>query len=205
MHVESAVTRRVATAQTFEAEKAIAALGFLVQKTGESMYPILKMMYLADKLHLERFGRFIAGDDYCAMQKGPVPSHAYNMIKAVRGDGDCHPAGEVAAQHFAYTDDHMLRLLRQPDLDELSGSDIDCLEEVVTIYHRVGKWAIKDMSHDDAWKDAWNRARLTFRKSTSIGVRAIANQFDDAEALKAHLEDDSPGEAVLPSRTKAQA
>lgn len=203
MQLENAVTARGEVGAAFEIEKAIAALGFLVQKTGESMYPLLKMMYLADKLHLERFGRFIAGDDYCAMAKGPVPSHAYNIIQTLRGDKSRRPGAEVAAQFFEYGDDFMLHLRREPDLDELSSSDIECLQEIVDIYQRVGKWAIKDMSHDDAWKGAWRASRFSFRKSIPMEVCAIASQFEDGQALKAHLEDSNPGDAEIPQASTA--
>ncbi len=42
------------------------------------------MMYFADRLHLERYGRFICGDSYVAMKNGPVPSFTYDILKARR-------------------------------------------------------------------------------------------------------------------------
>ena len=35
---------------------------------------LLKMIYMADRYHLRRFGRLISGDTYYAMRLGPVPS-----------------------------------------------------------------------------------------------------------------------------------
>jgi uncharacterized phage-associated protein len=204
MQVEDAMSWRSASRQdAFEVSKAIAAIGYLVERTKETMYPIMKMMYLADKLHLERFGRFIAGDNYTAMEKGPVPSHAYNMIKKVRGDVNCRDGSDlaIACDFLIYRDDHRIDLKREPDYDELSASDIECLQEVVDIYQRVGKWAVRDMSHDDAWTEAWrSRSRFFFQKSVTMNLEAIAAQFDDADALSAHLADPNPGEATAPTR-----
>ncbi|MFT4197501.1 MAG: Panacea domain-containing protein [Pseudoxanthomonas sp.] len=177
----------------FQREKAIAAMGHVVQQTQASMYSVMKMMYLADKLHLERYGRFIAGDTYAAMKQGPVPSHAYNLVKCVRGESESCPGDVVAREFFAYgADDHSLKLLRDPDLDELSESDIRCLDVVIETYKKMGHWAVRDMSHDDAWKAAWKSAR---RKSFPMSVEAIAGQLEGAERLVAHLRDNAPGRA----------
>ncbi|MBO9766534.1 SocA family protein [Xanthomonas phaseoli pv. dieffenbachiae] len=181
---------------SFDVQKAIAAIGYLVEQTGESMYSLMKMMYLADKIHLERFGRFIAGDSYVAMEQGPVPSHAYNLVKCVRGDVQDAALSE-ACRYFEYTrSTHELKMKIQPDYDELSGSDVDCLGEVVGIYQRLGKWAVRDLSHDDAWAKTWQRkkgGRLV--KATEMPMQVIAEQYDEAEKVLKHLKDSAPGEA----------
>lgn len=179
----------------FDVGKAIAAVGFLVEKTGATMYSLMKMMYLADKVHLERYGRFIAGDNYVAMKQGPVPSCTYNMIKHVRGE-NCGPGFELAKQYFAYGSNHEVKLKAQPDYDELSGSDIECLEWIAGVYNDVGHWMVRDMSHDEVWKSVWTRWRLA--KSLPIDIEVIASQFDGKEHLIAHLRDSTPGEATLP-------
>ncbi|MFB9112110.1 Panacea domain-containing protein [Xanthomonas arboricola pv. corylina] len=182
--------------ESFDVQKAIAAIGYLVEQTGESMYPLMKMMYLADKIHLERFGRFIAGDSYVAMARGPVPSHAYNLVKCVRGDIQDKALAD-GRQYFEYVHGtHELKLKVQPDYDELSGSDVDCLDEVVGIYKRLGKWAVRDLSHDTAWSKTWERKKGgRVVKAIKMPVHAIAEQYDDAEKVMSHLRDSTPGEA----------
>lgn len=181
---------------SFDVQKAIAAIGYLVEQTGESMYPLMKMMYLADKIHLERFGRFIAGDSYVAMEQGPVPSNAYNLVKCVRGDRE-DKALTDACRYFEYVHgSHELRMKLKPDYDELSGSDVDCLDEVVGIYQRLGKWAVRDLSHDDAWSKTWERKKgRRVVKAIKMPVEAIAEQYDNAEKVISHLRDSTPGEA----------
>lgn len=182
-------------ATSFDLNKAIAAIGHLVKQTGASMYPVMKMMYVADKLHLERYGRFIFGETYAAMEQGPVPSHAYNMVKHVRGDAR-HPEMELAKQHFAYqAQNHEIRLLAEPDLDELSQSDQQCLDEVIHMFHSIGQWSIRDMSHDPAWEAAW-KGRRRLSKSSPLPIEQIAASLDTCEALLQHLRDTAPGEAV---------
>lgn len=185
---------------SFDVNKAIAAVAYLVEHTNESMYPIMKMIYLADKLHLERHGRFIAGDHYAAMEQGPVPSCTYNMIKHVRGDDCLRDGDEVARRFLRYGDNHSIHVIEKPDYDELSDSDQRALDDVISIYRMSNKWTIRDLSHDPAWKRAW-KGRM-FRKSVSLPIEKIAGQLNDSEALLAHLKDPTPGEARPPqSRT----
>ena len=42
------------------------------------------VLLFADKKHLERYGRFITGDTYSAMENGPVPSFAYDVVKCIK-------------------------------------------------------------------------------------------------------------------------
>lgn len=185
-------------AETFDVEKAIAAVAHLVEKTGASMYPVMKMLYLADKMHLERYGRFISGDSYAAMEQGPVPSRTYNMVKHVRG-GELRCAEDAKAlQFFDYhLDTHQIIVRERPDPDELSDSDIECLDEICQIYQRAGKWAVRDMSHDDAWRKVWGSfvRRMSQRKSVPMPLEKIVAELDDAESLIAYLRDPHPGEA----------
>lgn len=184
---------------TFDVQKAIAAVGYLVHRTGASMYSIMKMMYLADKMHLERYGRFIAGDHYVAMSQGPVPSCTYNMIKHVRGDLSGHLDYATAREYFAYEGDHKIVVHREPDYDELSGSDVECLDEIAAIFQKVGQWAVRDMSHDAAWNGAWSWGRRFFRRAVAMPVERIASQFEDGAAVLQHLRNSTPGAAEKPA------
>ncbi|MCR6624821.1 MAG: Panacea domain-containing protein [Pseudoxanthomonas sp.] len=191
---------RQANRAAFEVDKAIAATALLVQETNESLYPIMKMMYLADKLHLEKFGRFIAGEQYCAMEKGPVPSFTYSMLKHVRGDDSSDKDFLRAREFFVYHANHLIELKKAPDLEELSESEINSLRAVIDTYKRVGKWAIRDMSHDSAWKDAWTFISRLFKKSARMSKESIAQEFDNADEIIQHLRDDNPGEARMPEK-----
>ncbi len=182
----------------FEIDKAIAAIAYLVEHATTSMYTVLKMMYIADKMHLERYGRFISGDKYAAMEQGPVPSSTYNMIKHLR-DESGYEEFERAKQYLGYGDEHQILVQVRPDYEELSASDVECLDEIVSIYCKVGKWAVRDMSHDAAWQGAW-RSKAFFRNSVVMDVVDIARQFEDGDALVQHLADMHPGEAQQPAR-----
>ena len=46
----------------------------------------IKMMFFADKLHLEKYGRSIFGDTYRKLQKGPVPILTYSIIDSAAAE-----------------------------------------------------------------------------------------------------------------------
>jgi uncharacterized phage-associated protein len=110
-----------------------------------NMYNVLKVFYIADKIHMERFGRFIFDDSYSAMPKGPVPSSAYDLIKNIK-------AGRELPFNFSspvYLSGNTVVTLRDADEDFFSGSDLLCLNEVIA---RSENEDLGDLSHDDAWK-----------------------------------------------------
>jgi|GEM_PF-373852 len=178
----------------FDVNKAIAATALLVRETGATMYSVMKMLYLADKAHLEQYGRFITGDRYVAMKQGPVPSSTYNMIKHVRGE-PCRRAGDEVAARYLSCDPktHEISIREMPDLDELSDSDRECLMEIAGIYRRVGHWAVRDMAHDGAWKKSWHSLKGKLFKAVDMPLAVIADGVDQTGELKAHLRDRHPG------------
>jgi uncharacterized phage-associated protein len=192
--MEKAMSGRESGKQgAFDVRKATAATALLVKGTGETMYPVMKMMYLADKLHLERFGQFIAGDSYSAMKEGPVPCLTYDLMKHLRGGKQEIAGANYIAEFLTYEAGHQLRLKREPDLDELSESEIECLEEVVSLYKKFGKWGVYDMSHDEAWRETWSRRY--FAKSKPMSMESIASGLENRDALLEHIKDPQPGAA----------
>lgn len=172
----------------FEASKAIAAVAFLHSRTSASLYPVLKMLYLADKRHLERHGRFIVGDRYFALAQGPVPTATYDMLKYLRGDRK-YFAGDVDPRAFLTLsrDDHSFALVREPDYGALSESDVECLQEIAELCRLHGTAHIRALSHDSAWRAAG--------PNRMISDDAIASQLASAPELIQHLADRFPGEA----------
>src|ERR1700761_4111780 len=48
-------------------------------------YQAVKFLYLADRAHLNRYGRPITFERYCALQYGPVASNALDIIREIPG------------------------------------------------------------------------------------------------------------------------
>ncbi|HEY2396419.1 MAG TPA: Panacea domain-containing protein [Rudaea sp.] len=175
------------SANTFDAAKTMHLVAYLARNTGASLYSVLKMMYLADKKHLERFGRFIVNDHYAALPKGPVPSRTYDALKAVREgrfEGDA-----VAAKGLLRLcgTSHQFTIEGDPDLMHFSKSDIRCLDEVIEVYKKRGHWHVYRASHDKAWHAA--------RPNATMSPAAIASTLKNSTELIQHLADPYPDKA----------
>lgn len=134
----------------------------------KNIYNVLKVFYLADKLHMERYGRFIFSDSYAALRMGPVPSHAYDLIKLIR-DGKSLPddcRATVSVQN------NILTPLCEYNEDLFSGSDMVCIDDVI---EQSATEDLGDLSHDPAWDQ-------TSRNST-MSIESILATLPNSEAL----------------------
>lgn len=172
----------------FQVEKAIAALAYIFENSKADLYAAMKVMYLADRAHLEHYGRFIAGDSYVAMPNGPAPDGAYGMLKAVRGDDPHAVGGAEARAVFGVKEQNVFEVRSRPDYDELSLSDIECIDDAIGKFAEGGWARVRDESHDEAWKSIWgNRAT----KADPMPIELIAATLGD-DVLQ-HVRDPFPG------------
>ena len=86
-------------------------------------HKVSKILYHADKAHLENYGRMITGDKYVKMPHGPVPSWIYDVIK----ENEKNP-------QVIQVDGYNLKPLREAKKEELSESDIACLTDSIKLW-----------------------------------------------------------------------
>jgi len=133
---------------TINKEKAIEALIWIIQKGEANVYNAMKILFAADKYHLNRYGRPVTGDRYVAMRFGTVPSWIYDATK------DPKPGGGFVRKDTA--------LKREPrrtfDRRWFSESDMEALE------HGFKEYAGKDFQtvllknhREKAWRRAVER------------------------------------------------
>jgi uncharacterized phage-associated protein len=160
----------------FDTKKATESILYLAKRVSDSdIYGICKLLYLVDKTSLEKYGRFIFGETYVAMQGGPAPSNTYDLLKkaSVPIDG-IHVKGNA------------VMALREADLSYLSESDIECLDKIIEIYGKAPNWQRRNDTHDDAYKKTWDTRGN--KKAKKISIIDIANQFDDSDDLIDYLK-----------------
>ena len=137
----------------FEFEKFSAAVQHIAGKGVPYLtyYKICKLLFLADKYHLVRYGRPITGDVYCALPYGPVPSEALDILKAlVMGDYEDDERVKDMASKFVID-----RRFRYPQfsttdasgLAALSKSDTMALDEVVKKFGKMNFDQLKSTTH----------------------------------------------------------
>ena len=64
-------------------KSSVQAIYYITTKRHKSLdhWTVLKLIFFADRYHLRKYGRTVTDDNYFAMQKGPVPSTVYDIIK----------------------------------------------------------------------------------------------------------------------------
>jgi uncharacterized phage-associated protein len=154
-----------------------------------TQYQIVKALFLADRAHLNRYGRPITFDNYVAMEHGPVPSLAYDVLKPTHqlkfrykfgGDVPWKSAPVPNSKARRYTP------LRPPNLDHLSRSDRLALDEAVGVVKHMSFDDLRNLTHEDrAWKEAWAKSPS---KNSSVPMKiALLLDNGDGERLADQL------------------
>src|SRR6187549_461447 len=74
-------------------DKTREALAYLAWKSpgGLDKYRACKLLFLADKYHLVKYGRTITGDVYYALPLGPAPTRTLNILNMALENPDSPP------------------------------------------------------------------------------------------------------------------
>jgi uncharacterized phage-associated protein len=164
--------------QFFDAPKSVETIVYIAQKTHD-LFHVVKTLYYADKFHLKNYGRLITGDHYVAMDEGPVPSGAYDLIKEVRGDGVVK-SGARPEQAFKVEKHINVIPRRKPNLDYLSESDIEALDKAIGIYARMDFGRLWRIAHNERpYQDAAHNA--------SISLVSIIKSLPNADEVLEYL------------------
>lgn len=171
----------------FDKEKGVAAALYVTQqlmnsKCSPRLHKIFKIFYFADQKHISKYGRPIVGDHYIAMKYGPVPSCLYDILRAVRGDGSCLSAEEFLP--YFEVEGNQVKPLQNPDMDELSESELECLNASIEENKKKGFGELTRLSHDAAYDSAQDDSRISFRdiaKAAGASPAMIAYMSELAE------------------------
>jgi len=162
-------------------DKIIASISYLIRTAGEqgleiTQYDIVKSLFLADKAHLNRYGRPITFDNYTAMENGPVPTTSYNFLKR---DNYCMQAFRIKdfpwkstpAPYISKQAEVFSLKEKETDLNALSESDIEELHSALMRVKELGFNQVRSLTHTDpAYLEAWdeNSSQRSFSMSLSL-------------------------------------
>ena len=121
----------------FQEQKRIQAILYFALKSRNNKINLLKLMkllWLADRIHLNRYGRMILQDDYCALPHGPVPSKTMDISK--------EGVNDVFSVH-----NYTIEAEDQFNPRFFSKSDLDVFEEVWKKFGSMSDIVLKDYSH----------------------------------------------------------
>lgn len=134
---------------SFNERKAAQAAAYLLNRAGGrlELIVLLKLLYLAERLHYQQYGEPLTGDRLVSMPHGPVLSLTYDHMK-----------GALRSVHGGWDDwvnareGNVLSLcagvqITEAALDWLSESDIESLSEIWNKYGSWPKWRLVDFTH----------------------------------------------------------
>lgn len=163
----------------FDEVKVTQAAALLLRLRGGRMHylKLIKLLYIADREALRRWGVPITMDSYVAMDHGPVVSRTFNLIQGCPG----------LAWNTAISDpmgEHEVELRAEPGTSRLSKAEEQLLAEVFALYGNKNRWELVELTHTfPEWRDP-NGSSLPIRvedilRGLGEGETAIAAQMED--------------------------
>lgn len=152
----------------FNYKKSVQALNYLALKSGGSLNKMkaIKMIWLADRLHLRKYGRTITGDVYFALPYGPIPSTTRDILEdnSLVSDTELSYSNEYLSKFSKY--DYSSKKAANEKV--FSKTDLDAIENVFTKYNHLNEFELSDLSHlFPEWK-----------KYSSALEKGIASRFE---------------------------
>lgn len=171
----------------FNPRKAAQVIAYLALKAGGKLDVLkaVKLVYLADRQSIQMWGAPILDDQHVSMPHGPVNSATYSHLN---GEHDLAASGwsdylAARANHVVAVNAHVTVDV----LDELSDADIASMDAVWTKFSHMGKWELRDWTHDrnniPEWEDPSGSSRPIplERIMTLVGIE---NADAQAELVK---------------------
>jgi len=167
--------------------KIISSIYFLISEAERrdirlTQYDIVKSIFLADKSHLNKWGRPITFDNYFAMEHGPVPNLSYDLLK--ENDYVMSQFGIDKLPWFRRQGEgrnFSFHCHEERDVDGfLSESDKAALTTALEIVSTLSFDEIRRLTHDDpAYVNAWQEDRG--KKAYPMRYDLLFEGRDDAE------------------------
>lgn len=174
----------------FNYKKAVQALNFLAIKSGGTINKMkaLKLVWLADRVHVRKFGRSITGDEYYALPNGPVPSGTRDVLESSNFLDDA--ASEYAKAFITQSDKYNFKTLSEVNQKVFSQTDIEILDLVFSKYSHLGQFELRDLSHSfPEWKKY--ESALTKRLSSRFRIDPLDFFIDTEDVTGLHKDSES--------------
>jgi uncharacterized phage-associated protein len=152
--------------QVFNYKKATQAIFFFLQKAQIELHKVslLKLIWLADRLHLRNYARTIFDDVYFGMPRGPVASACKDLLEN---------SDFLSADAIAYSQQFIEKSQEKPFLKAkntkanfkvFSQTDLECLNTVFEHFGTMSEQELSDFSHQyPEWKHFEHNLRNSFR------------------------------------------
>lgn len=165
----------------YSEEKITEMAAYLLNKEGGSMpyIKLLKLLYLAEREAMARWGESMSGDNFVSMPHGPVLSQTYDLIKGGSG---------IWASRIKDEANHIVSLRELFDFQETSPAILKILDETYFKYGRMGWREIVKFTHDNCpeWRDPQGSSYPITPKAILIAMGKTGSDLE--KLLEKHQE-----------------
>lgn len=174
-----------------DSEKIVQALVYILTKIQKAdKIKLVKLLYIADKYHLIRYGRTITNDEFWAVKAGPMGSVTSDVLNT----------GNEEATYFNYNPAMLKRLddyafeasiSKEEGFEALSESDLEILDIVVSKFGRMYKWDLVKYCHQYLeWKQYEKVFENAPTKRERIHTEELLSTIGDEpfEIIPEHIE-----------------
>lgn len=130
----------------FQIGKVTEVASELLQRAGGELniMKLVKLVYLLDRLSLDRRGIPVVGGDYLSMRNGPVTSELLDLINSGRLFGENDRRWE---QSVSDRREHNIRLEQVPARVNLSDAELKLLDEIWAEHGSKDQWQLVEWCH----------------------------------------------------------
>ena len=154
---------------SFDYRKATQALNYFAIKEGGRINKMkaLKLIFLADRYHLRKYGRLITNDNYLAMQHGPVPSVTKDIAES--NDYLNDESKDYSIEYIEPINNLNLSSIKNVDKGVFSETDIEALQFSWDAFGHYDQFQLRDITHSyPEW--AKYKKRITIGSCYPINV-----------------------------------
>jgi len=152
----------------FDISKATEVACLFLERAGRRMgiMKLVKLIYLLDRVSLDRRGIPVVGGDYLSMRNGPVTSEVLDIINAGRLFGEKNTRWEecISARR-----NHEVELEQIPQREHVSDAELALIDQIWAEHGAKDQWQLVEWCHTNC--PEW--APLT-RGCAPIAVERIA-------------------------------
>jgi hypothetical protein len=167
----------------FNTDKAIAATAYLIERDGgkDDIFPLIKKLYCADRSALIGWGNSITGSHLASLEKGPIVSTIYDLLKGIGKEEDQVRWNEIIERKPPYA----VTVRKEPDKGVLSQREIEALENARLTINSI-RGSIPDWCHKNfpEWTDPG-------QSSAPIDPSTILRLAQKSEEEIQHIEEEN--------------
>jgi uncharacterized phage-associated protein len=127
-----------------DTQKAIEATAVLLRASNHKMMGrkrLLALLYIADRISLQRTGRPIIGGKLRAMKYGPIHGEVYSFVQGEHYDQ------EKWSRSFC-NEGYLIKMSHDPGVSALSRYEIKILNQISEQYMAAGDWDVANDTHE---------------------------------------------------------